>query len=153
MKPALYFAAAAALALASSPALTQTSSPPVDTMGTPWQGVQNLADSPYRGPDAQPDLNRCFNGRHIVGVNRSGPKTVIVQSRQGPIYQLQLTDGCEALNAADKIAVRADGDAVCPGRDAVLVSQTPSGAKRCRVSDVRRLNPTEIAALAAATRR
>ena len=153
MKPVLFLAAAAALALTSAPAFTQTSTPPADTMGTPPQGVQNLRDSPYRGPDPRPEQNRCFDGQHIVGANRAGPETVIVQPRRGPIYQLQLADGCPALNAAEKITVRAQGYSVCSGHKAVLVSKTPTGAKQCRVKDVRRLTSTEIAALAAATRR
>jgi hypothetical protein len=153
MKPVLFLAAAGALALIGAPAFTQTSAPPVDTMGTPAPGVQNLANSPYRGPDLRRDANRCFDGRHIVGANRSGLETVIVQPRRGPIYQLQLADSCEALKTAAKITVRAAGGSVCPGQEAVLVADNPGGAKHCRVKDVRPLTSAEIAALAAAAPR
>lgn len=153
MKVVLFLAAAGALAFASAPAFTQTSPPPpADTGYSPPHGVQDLRDSPYRGPDFRADLDRCFNGRYVVGANRAGPSSVIVQPRWGPIYQLQLADDCEALNGAQKITVQASGQhLVCAGRAAVLISHTATGAKQCRISKVHRLTSAEVAALSTAT--
>lgn len=152
MKRTLFLAVVASLALTGAPASTQTTAPPVDTMGTPYQGEASGRNSPYRGPDFSPAPNQCFNGRNVVGANRFGPKTVVVQTGRGAIYKLQLADGCEALNAAEKIAVRGQGYSVCSGSEAVLISHTSTGAKRCQVKDVRRLTTTEMAPLAATAR-
>ena len=67
---------------------------------------------------------------------------------------LRLADECAALDAAYKIAVRAqDGYDVCARSSAELVIQTAGGEKRCLVRDVRRLTPRETAALATAAHR
>lgn len=152
MKPVAFLAVLGTLALTAAPASTQTSPPPSNSMGTPYQGVQTLADSPYRGPDRRWDGDGCFDGRRIVGANRTGPRTVIVQPDRGAIHELQLAQECQALNGAEKIALRADGRRICPGRQAVLVSATAGGAKTCRVKEIRRLSSTEVAKLAAAAR-
>jgi hypothetical protein len=111
---------------------------------------------------------QCFDGRTIAGVNRAGGQRLLVQPRKevvydrsqypqprrAAVYDLRLADDCAALDAAYKIAVRAqDGYDVCARSSAELVLQTAGGERRCLVRDVRRLTPRETAALATAARR
>jgi hypothetical protein len=106
-------------------------------------------------PTARPLYDRqCFNGKFIVGANRSGASTLYVQAAQGGIYQVKLGGSCSALSSADKITLRSPGsDDVCDRQSADLVVHTSAGAKRCHASDVRRLTSNEVVALSRAPQR
>jgi hypothetical protein len=152
MKPVLFLAAAAAVALAAAPALTQDAppAPPADS-GTP-PNFLSFANDPYRLPDDTKFQRQCFNGRNLVGVNRAD-RTLYVQARTGGIYRMELAEGCEALAAAQELTVNPRRP-VCTGERAVVVSlKTPAGPKTCRANDVRRLTRTEVATLAASAQR
>ena len=159
MKAVLLLAAAAAATLAAVPALTQEAPPapapnppPVADHGT--QGGNIMRDDPYRiDVFTRPGAGQCFNGRTIVGANRAGEKTLYVQARKSPVYRLELAGPCDALDAAQKLSVRAAGYAVCANDRAMVVVKTPAGEKRCKVSEVKRLTKTEVADLAAGARR
>lgn len=141
MKPVLFLAAAALLS-ATSPAVADNGQR-FDARAQ----MQAYGPGPWR-PEAQ-----CFRGTSIAGVTRAGDRTVYVQSKAGAIYRLELASDCAALDQARKIAVRGDGGpAVCPGAAADLVAQTPAGAKQCRVAEVRRMGPSDLAALSASRR-
>uniref|UniRef100_B0T813 Uncharacterized protein n=1 Tax=Caulobacter sp. (strain K31) TaxID=366602 RepID=B0T813_CAUSK len=142
MKPVL-FAAIAAAALSTAPAFADN--------GQVFDHAAQLRA--YSNVTPRDDAKQCFNGKFISGVNRSGDKTLYVQSTQG-IYRLRLTDDCSALNAAEAITVRANGsDLVCPGDGAEAIARTAAGAKHCRVANVHRLTSGEVTTLAAASRR
>lgn len=140
MKPALLLASAA-VALSAGPAFADN--------GQIFDAGAQLRAFPTAAPSQQ-----CFSGRLVSGISRAGDKTLYVQSRTGSIYRLRLPGACAALDAAQKIALRADGgDVICPGSAAVVVATTPAGAQRCAVADVRGMSPRETTALAAAARR
>lgn len=142
MKLAL-FAAIAAMALSTAPAFADN--------GQVFDHAAQLRA--YSNVMPRDNAKQCFNGKFISGANRSGDKTLYVQSPQG-IYRLRLVGDCAALNAAEKIAVRTNGsDIVCPGESAEAIMQTAAGAKHCRVADVRRLTSGEVSALSTAARR
>lgn len=142
MKPVLIFATAA-LALAAAPALADNG-----------QVFDFGAQSRAYPSGERLDARQCFNGKAVSGVNRAGASTLYVQSRRGGIYDLQLSGACGALDSARKISVRSNGgDAVCEHGVAEVVVQTPAGAMRCGVSQVRQLTARETAKLAAAARR
>ena len=97
---------------------------------------------------------QCFNGKFIAAANRVGEKTLYVQAATGAVYRLELSGGCAALDAAEKLTVRANGgDSICAGATAEMVAQTPAGAKRCNVSEVRPVTSGELTALATGARR
>ena len=97
---------------------------------------------------------QCFNGKFIVGANRSGASTLYVQARGGGIYEVKLGANCRALNSAEKITLRSAGsDDVCDRQSAEVVVHTPAGAKRCRASDVRKLTSYEVVALSRVSQR
>jgi hypothetical protein len=143
MKFAIFMISAAA-ALASAPAMADNGQ------------VFDYAAQAHAYASARPSdtAKRCFNGKFIAGVNRSGQDTLYVQSPQGGIYRLRLTENCDALDSAQKLTVRANGsDVVCPGDDAQAIAKTAAGDRLCRIDSVRRLTPGEIGALATAARR
>ena len=142
MKPAL-FVATVAVALSTVPAFADN--------GQVFDHAAQLRA--YSNVTPGDNARQCFNGNFINGVNRSGDKTLYVQSTQG-IYRLRLVDDCAALDAAEKITVRANGsDLVCPGESAEAIARTAAGAKHCRVANVHRLTSGEVTTLSAATRR
>lgn len=154
MKTLLIVAAAAAVALTALPAATQDAPapPPVADSGTP-PNVLSFSNSPYRLADSYTHPGRCFDGKTLTGVNRAGDRILYVQARTGEVYSMALADGCDALNAAEKLTVKAGGRLVCEGDRAVVAVTTPAGARQCRAGDVRRLTRTEVATLAATARR
>lgn len=117
----------------------------------PDQGAKDRAFFAQRPND---NSRQCFNGQFIAGVNRAGDKTLYIQSPQGQIYQMRLAEGCDGLNAAEKISFRAHGsDVICPGDSAELVVRTATAAKHCQVTRVQRLTSGDVEALATAARR
>ena len=101
----------------------------------------------------QDPRKQCFNGRLVIGSNRAGDRTVYVQTKAAGVFRLDLKEACTALNAAERLTVRANGnDTICPGQAATLVLKTAAGPKRCVVGDVRHLNSTEIAELVKTSR-
>ncbi|WP_421739849.1 DUF6491 family protein [Caulobacter sp.] len=143
MKPAL-FIGAALMAFSSVPAMADN--------GQVFDEQAQLRA--YSSTIPADGARRCFNGKFITGANRAGGKTLYVQSTQRMIYRVRLAEGCDALQSAEKVSLRANGgDVVCSGDAAEMIAQTAAGPKRCRVSDVRRLTSGEVTALATAPRR
>jgi hypothetical protein len=144
MKPVL-IVVGAALALSSAPVMAQEG-----------QRFDYAAQAHAYSNDRPSDgFMRCFDGRYIAGASRSGDKTLYVQATQGGIYRLRMATGCDGLNDAQKIRVRAhDGsDVICSGDSAEMIARTAAGAQRCPIADVRRLNRSEVSALATAPKR
>lgn len=131
----------AGLVLASAPAVAD------DRQVFDWNAQRAAYDSALPPNVA----NQCFNGKAIAGINRAGAQTLYVQPKHGGVYQMRLAEDCDGLNAARQVSLRADGsDLVCPGERAQLVARTASGAKQCRVADLKRLTRAEMAALSSA---
>jgi hypothetical protein len=149
MKSAL-FAIGAVLVLGATPATAlQTGAPELPQRFD--EHAQAAAYSNYMPGD---HAKLCLDGRYITGVNRSGDKTVYVQGIKGGIYRLKMAEGCDALNAADKISLRSGGnDLVCSGDSAKMIAKTPAGVRHCTITDVQRLTPKEVSSLSTATRR
>ena len=143
MKSALFFATAV-LALGAAPALADNG-----------QVFDVNAHAQAYGSSYPAKASRqCFNGKFIAGANRAGEKTLYVQAATGAVYRLELSGGCAALDAAEKLTLRANGaDAICAGATAEMVAQTPAGAKRCSVSEVRPVTSGERTALASGAQR
>lgn len=137
MKLALLLAVAAA-ASAAVPAMADTG------QIFDWRAQQAAFST--AGPSNE---KQCFNGKYISGANRAGLATLYVQPSTGGVYKVRLLGDCDAVNAAQKITLRSGGsDAVCDRQPAEVVMRTPTGAKSCHASEVRRLTSREVAALA-----
>lgn len=140
----MLFLAVAATALSTVPALADN--------GQVFDHAAQLRA--YSNTLPRDNAKQCFNGQFISGVNRSGSDTLYVQAPQGAIYRLKVAGDCSALDAAQKLTVRANGsDLVCPGDAAETVAWTPAGSQRCAINDVHRLTAREAAALSTASRR
>ncbi|MBL8555246.1 MAG: hypothetical protein JNL41_13270 [Phenylobacterium sp.] len=157
MRAASFFAAALVLAV-SAPAFSQDGAPapaPPSSMGTPsnFLSYNDIATTNLPGFETRRQM--CFNGRAVTGANRVGDRVVYVQSRGSGIFRLEMSEGCGALKAAEKLSVRsAIGQEVCAGgAPATLVLKTAAGSKTCRIEQVRRLTATELAALTSAAAR
>ena len=149
MKSAL-FAIGAVLALGVAPASAlQTGMPEL-----PQRFDAHAQDAAYSNYMPGDHAKRCLDGRYITGVNRSGDKTVYVQGIKGGIYRLKMAEGCDALNTANKISLRSDGnDVVCSGDRADMVAKTSAGVRHCAITEVQRLTSKEVASLSTASRR
>lgn len=158
MKAVLLIAAAAAL-ISVPAAADQNQSNPGDQgqqatqYGPVYENRGRQSESPYDTGMLRGAPKQCFNGKGLAGVNRSGAHTVYIQSQQGGIYQMRLTGDCAGLNNAEALRVRANGsDLVCAGDNAELIARISTTAKRCHVTDVRRLTAQEVSVLASAAR-
>lgn len=150
MKAVLLIGAMSAMALIAVPASADNQAAPPQANVFDWRAQAEAFPNGGSPPNI---AKQCFNGKSIAGVNRSGAQTLYVQSQQGGIYQMRLTNDCEGLNGAEKLSVRANGvDLVCPGDNAELVARIASASKHCRVTDVRRLTAKEVSTLASAAR-
>ena len=147
---------AAIFALSAAPALAQAPppSPPEPPTPPPSSYMPNGPDRSASRFYLEDTRKQCFNGRFLVGSNRHGDRTLFVQAKRGGVFQLELKRGCEALDTAQRLTVRADSDdVVCEGHQATLVLKTPAGRKQCAVEEVRRLTAKEMALLATAAQR
>lgn len=143
------FAAAAVAQEAPAPAPAPIAVPPPSNYMGASSG--DLRFSPFRIEDTR---RACFHGRSIVGSNRQGARILYVQPRGGGAYRLELREACEALNVAENLRIRSDGDdVVCDGQSATVVMKTPRGSMQCAVREVRRLTSREMAELAGSPRR
>ncbi len=156
MRPLLFLAGA--LALAAAPALTQTAGPAPGPGPAPSPAPPSsyMSYGPFDGTaqfgTKEDPRKQCFNGRFVIGSNRAGDRTVYVQTKAAGVFRLDLKDTCDALNAAQRLTVRANGnDVVCPGQAATIVLKTAAGPKRCAVGEITHLNSTEVAELVAST--
>ena len=63
-------------------------------------------------------------------------------------FQLELMGPCPDVDWTQKIAlVSRGGSTICSGLDAEIVTPSPIGPQKCPVKSVRKLTPTEVAAL------
>lgn len=144
MKRAL-FALVTVSALAATPALAQYEPP---------NRFDAAAHAQAYGAGGAPFAPRCFNGAKIKGVSRSGQRSLLVQNGAGMIYEVKLREDCHAVERATKLsAMSGQGSPVCEDDTAILFARTDAGLKRCKITDVRRLSSSEIAAFAGAAKR
>jgi len=151
MKPVLCIVSAVA-ALAVSPALAQQAPPPE----TPQVNVFDYGahQRAYALGDTPRLLLQCFDGQSIKAVTRSGARSLLLQTGGGAIHEVVLHDDCAAADRAVKMTARSTSRGpICGSDNATLLVQTPDGPKRCRIADVRRPSPGELAALSSTRRR
>ncbi|WP_184716396.1 DUF6491 family protein [Caulobacter sp.] len=139
------FLTVAALALMSLPAAAQNNPAPPQVFDFNAQLQAYPSGSPETATAA-----RCFSGKTIAGVNRSGPQTLYIQSANSGVYTMKLTGDCGALAQAERLSMNANGsEMICPGEGAQLIVSTSAGDKQCRVTGVKRLTSGELAKLSA----
>ena len=148
MKPLLFLAASAAVALAAAPASTQDAAPPpAPDRGTPNLPPNMTTGSPYL-PHSLIGAPVCYDLSRVAAASRAGD-TLYLQTSRGAIFRMELKDSCDGVEAAEKITVRR----ACKGAGGTMRVDTPAGQKRCKVQHVRRMTGSEVAAMAASTSR
>lgn len=141
----MLFAALTVAALAATPALAQYEPP---------NRFDAAAQTQAYGTGAPSYAPRCFNGAKIKGVSRSGQRSLLVQNGGGAIYEVKLREDCHAVERATRLsAASSRGAPVCEDDTAILFARTDTSLKRCKITDVRRLSSSEIAAFAGAAKR
>ncbi|WP_312782704.1 DUF6491 family protein [Brevundimonas sp.] len=75
----------------------------------------------------------------------SKTKTVLVRDTGNAVFELRPADGCRDLSSAMRLAVADQATRLCAG-DWTMIS-TSSAPGSCRARIIKRLSPTEVAAL------
>ena len=99
---------------------------------------------------AQPSRNappQCFSQRDIR--NYAAQDDYTVNLRIGPrvVYQAKTVIGCPDIGYGAAIGYRSNSEFVCSELDLTLVTRTNRGPRECPLKSIRRLTPTEVAAL------
>jgi len=95
-----------------------------------------------------PKDRACFFQGNVSGFRAPDEHNVYVRVGVRDIYQLEMMGACPQIDWAEKVAIVTRGSQwICSGLDAELVSPTSIGPQRCPVKMLRKLTPTEAAAL------
>lgn len=135
MKPVLVPLAALLIAVGPAAAQAPAPAPPPPSPGTPSNYL--APGGPFSSMAVAPRaVGRCFEGGQIVAANRAGRYTLYLQTQRGPIWRVGLAEPCEALAAAEKLAVRTESgrELVCEKTRAKLIVQTATGAQACKLA-------------------
>lgn len=102
-----------------------------------------------RSPAGAPQAKRqCFYTNQINGFASADPHTVNVRVGAKDVYQFELFGRCEDVDWARDIAIRSRGGShICTGLEAEIIAPASIGPRTCAVRTLRKLTPTEVAAL------
>jgi len=109
---------------------------------------QAAAKSPLEGADKP--ARQCFWSSRVNGFAAPDDRTVNVRVGVKDVYQFEMFGPCDDIDWANRIAVVARGSShICTGNglDAEIISPSTLGPRRCMVKNIRKLSPTEAAAL------
>ncbi len=102
--------------------------------------------------NADADSRACFRTSDVVGfaaTKISGRDGVNLRVRKD-VYQLEFAGPCPEIRESTRVAVEGRTPSmVCSGADADIVafSQVTSKAARCKVSGIRKIEPSELSSL------
>ncbi len=93
---------------------------------------------------------QCFFLRDINNFQAVNDTTVNLRVGVSDIYRVTLFAPCPDARFTEGMAVRTTGgdSTICNPLDAELIVPTGIGPQRCPLSDIRKLSPQEVAALA-----
>jgi len=99
----------------------------------------------------KPAPGQCFNIRTVNSrFTRVDARTVNVGVDGKDVYQLRIIGPCGSIDWAAvqaSLRSRTGGSTVCEAGDIDLYAPSPLGTRICRVQEMRKLTPAEIAAL------
>lgn len=108
------------------------------------------ACTPMTGPQAAGQQPReCFFVQEVQSFASADDRVVFLRTGRNEVFRLE-TIGCSNVDWAASVGIQArgGGSSICSALDAdLIVPDIPGGARRCSVTDVRRLTDTEVAAL------
>lgn len=108
-------------------------------------GAPAAAKSPAE-PGKSP--RQCFWTRSVNNFAAADEHTVNVRVGVKDVYQFEMFGACPNVDWSERVALVSHGSSwICSGLDAEIITRTPTGPQRCPVRNIRKLTPTEIAAL------
>lgn len=111
--------------------------------GAPTQAMASNAADPSRA---------CFRVGSIRGQKIVDRNTVLFRTSVGPqdVFQLTMRNACLTTSASDPLVLIPSGgsDTVCNRMDLDVRVASPIGSTPCLVQEIRKLTPTQVAALA-----
>ncbi len=108
-----------------------------------------LRAEPSRPPAKDAPPQQCFYSSNINNFTTEADRIVYIRVGVGDVYRLDLMTECPELGFREDIQfTRADrGSSICSPVD-LTISYRQNGARRiCPVVDMRKLTPSEVAAL------
>ena len=91
---------------------------------------------------------QCFWSHQVNSFAAQGDRLVNLRVGVKDYFQLEHMGPCPDVDWTQKIAlVSRGGSTICSGLDAEIVTPSPIGPQKCPVKSVRKLTPTEVAAL------
>lgn len=122
-----------------------------------------LATTAAAEPAAQPDAaqspgaakhTECFWSRSINGFSPVDDQTVDIHVGVKDVYQMKLFAPSPDIKWTEHIALKSHGSSwICSGLDATVIVPSPIGPQRYPVTSIRKLTPTEVAALSSKARK
>lgn len=110
-------------------------------------GVLPAAAASPTEPDAKP-ARQCFWANRVTNFASTDNKTINVRVGVKDVYQFEMLGACPDVEWSTRIAIVSRGsNSICTGLDAEIIAPGPLGPERCFVRNVRKLSPSEIAAL------
>lgn len=104
--------------------------------------------APAVSADKPSQPRQCFWNHQVNSFAAQGDRIVNLRVGVKDYYQLELFAPCPDVEWTQKIALISRGTStICSGLDAEVVTPTPIGPQKCMVRNVRKLTPTEVAAL------
>jgi hypothetical protein len=98
-------------------------------------------------PSGKP-TRTCFFTNAANGFAAADDNTVNIRVGVKDVYQFEMFSPCRDIRWSEGVAlVSRAGSSICTGLDAEIVTRSPIGPQHCHVRAVRKLTPTEIAAL------
>jgi len=91
---------------------------------------------------------QCFWANQVNSFAAVDENTVNLRVGVRDVYQLEMLGPCHDIDWSNAIGIRSRGSSyICSGLDVELIAQSTIGDGRCQVKTMRKLTPTEIAAL------
>jgi hypothetical protein len=117
-------------------------------------GTLLIAGSTFAGPNdpvspTSASRDACFRVQQIDGWAPRGTDGVNIRSHNA-VYQADFTVPCLELPESTRISLRSTsgGSYICSGPDAELIAYSRlANANRCTIQTLRRLTPSQVAAL------
>lgn len=106
------------------------------------------AARPTEKPPADAKARQCFWASSVTGFAAENENVVNVRVGVRDVYQFEMLGPCPEVDWSNRIALVSRGsNFICSGMDADIVSPSTIGPQRCAVRSMRKLSPTEVAAL------
>ncbi len=102
------------------------------------------------GPSQQGTGRTCFRPSEVAGWSSGRMGTINLRTDRNDYYQAKMIPACHDLDMSQQLAIQSRfGQMICVGgeADVVVPRSVTGGPEHCRIDDIRKLAPEEVAAL------